>query len=54
MFRLSTIVASRAAMASATRRSLPAFATGARHYAVGKTALSAENVRPCFVNGGFG
>ncbi|KAF8925626.1 hypothetical protein BGZ47_003146 [Haplosporangium gracile] len=43
MFRLSTVVASRAAMASATRRALPAFATSARHYAIGKTALSAEN-----------
>ncbi|KAG0217818.1 hypothetical protein BGX31_000112 [Mortierella sp. GBA43] len=41
--RLSTLVASRATLATVTRRSLPAFATGARHYAVGKTALSAEN-----------
>lgn len=31
-------------MASATRRALPALATSARHYAIGKTALSAENV----------
>ncbi|KAF9334831.1 hypothetical protein BG006_001422 [Podila minutissima] len=43
MFRISSVVASRAAIASATRRSLPAFATSARHYAIGKTALSAEN-----------
>lgn len=44
--RLSTLVASRAALATATRRSLlPAFTTATRHYAVGKTALSAENVR---------
>ncbi|KAF9205778.1 hypothetical protein BGZ49_003535 [Haplosporangium sp. Z 27] len=41
--RLSAAVASRTVLASATRRSLPAFATAARHYAVGKTALSAEN-----------